>query len=72
MNLYIAAARPVVDVLLAADPGVDGVPGELPVLYLDLPAPRPVPGLLQGANTGADIPAELPLLYLGVGGQYQY
>ena len=26
MNLYIAAARPVVDVLLAADPGVDGVP----------------------------------------------
>ena len=70
VNLYISSSWLVVNVLLAADPGVDGVPVELPVLYLDLPAPGLVSGLLQGPHPGPNVPAELPLLYLEEAGHY--
>ena len=66
MYFYVASARPVVDVLLAADPGVDAVPVQLPVLYPDLAPTRPVSRLLKGSNPGSNIPAKLPLLYLGL------
>ena len=64
VNFYIAPSWLVVDVLLAANPGVDRVPVQLSVFYLDLATSRPVTRLLQGTNPGANIPAELPLLYL--------
>ena len=64
VNFNIAPSWLVVDVLLAANPGVDRVPVQLSVFYLDLATSRPVTRLLQGTNSRANIPAELPLLYL--------